>query len=285
MSVSTGKKIAFFLPDLSGGGAERVFVTIANEFSLKGFEVNLVLSHAHGSYLQEVNKQVVISDLKSRKVRFSSKGLALYLAKENPSILFSTLDHANIIAVLASRIADYKGKVILRESNTLSLSYRSNNSLKGKLMLLLIRLFYPLADLIIAPSKGVKQDLISFLKIPEAKVKVIYNPLDYNKIQEKAKDIVDHIWFNENSVPIIISAGRLEKQKDFHALIRAFVLVREKFESRLVILGEGEERQKLEEIANDLGITEYLWMPGYVDNPYKFFSKASVLYVFCFEGS
>jgi len=68
--------------------------------------------------------------------------------------------------------------------------------------------------------------------------------------------------------------GRLTRQKDFPTLLKAFALVRKEVDSRLVILGEGEERENLEQLAKDLGIEEYLWMPGFVDNPYKYMSKS-----------
>jgi len=73
-----------------------------------------------------------------------------------------------------------------------------------------------------------------------------------------------------------MSAGRLVPQKDFATLLKAFAEVRAKLDSRLVLLGEGEERSSLERMARQLGIGGDVWMPGYVPNPYAMMSRAAV---------
>ena len=75
---------------------------------------------------------------------------------------------------------------------------------------------------------------------------------------------------------MIMGAGRLAKQKDFATLIRAFARVRQQRPARLLILGEGEERQRLEALAGELGIRQDVSLPGYEQNPYKFMSKAAL---------
>jgi glycosyltransferase involved in cell wall biosynthesis len=166
--------------------------------------------------------------------------------------------------------------LFLREDNTLSLVFYNSKSFKTKVIPFLVKLLYSYADLVVAVSSGVKDDLKKFTKLPENKIKVIYNPVITQDIFIKAKEPFDHPWFAEDCPPVILGVGRLTKEKDFPTLLKAFVLVRKEIDSRLVILGEGEERKNLEKLAKELGIEEFLWMPGFVDNPYKFMSKASV---------
>ena len=86
----------------------------------------------------------------------------------------------------------------------------------------------------------------------------------------------DHPWFAPGAPPVILGAGRLTEQKDFPTLIRAFALVRKKHPARLMILGEGEERSKLETLVQELGLEKEVSLPGFVDNPYKYMKRAAV---------
>jgi glycosyltransferase involved in cell wall biosynthesis len=269
-------KVAFFLPSLEGGGAERVVVNLIKEFVKREIKVELVLASAKGPYLSEVPKEVRIIDLKSLRVIFSIPKLIAYLREEKPEIFISSLSHANIVSIISKKIARSKTKLFLREDNTLSLVFYNSKSFKTKVIPFLMKLLYPYSDLVIAVSKGVKDDLEKFAKLPENKIKVIYNPVITQDLFIKAKEPVDHPWFAEDCPPVILGVGRLTKQKDFPTLLKAFALVRKEIDSRLVILGEGEERKNLEQLAKELGIDEFLWMPGFVDNPYKYMSKASV---------
>ncbi len=269
-------RVTFFLPSLYGGGAERVVVNLVKEFVKRGISVELVLANVKGPYLREIPKEVKIIDLKSSRVLFSLPKLVTYFKKEKPEIFVSSLSHANIISVIAKEVAKTKTKLFLREDTTLSLAYRNSRSLEVKIMPLLMRLFYSYADLIIAVSKGVKDDLVEFVKIPEDRIEVIYNPIITTELFIKAEEPIDHPLFTPNSFPIILGVGRLTKAKDFQTLLKAFSIVRKEIDSRLVILGEGEERKNLEKLIKDLGIENDVWLPGFVDNPYKFMSKASV---------
>ena len=270
------EKVAFFLPSLEGGGAERVVVNLIKEFIKREIKVELVLASAKGPYLSELPKEVRIIDLKSSRVIFSIPKLISYLREEKPDIFISSLSHANLVSIISKKIARSKTKLFLREDNTLSLVFYNSKSFKTKVIPFLMKILYPYADLVIAVSSGVKDDLKKFTKLPENKIKVIYNPVITQDIFIKAKEPVDHPWFAEDCPPVILGVGRLTKEKDFPTLLKAFALVRKEIDSRLVILGEGEERKNLEKLAKELGIEEFLWMPGFVDNPYKYMSKASV---------
>ena len=101
MGDQPNKKLTIFLPTLMGGGAEKVMVTLANEFVERGIGVDLVLAKAQGPYLSQIDQRIMIVDLKSNKQIFCLLGLLKYLRKERPSVMLSALSTANIIAVLA----------------------------------------------------------------------------------------------------------------------------------------------------------------------------------------
>lgn len=273
---NTPFKIAIYLPSLDGGGAERSFLNLAKEFVKEDFDTDLVLARVAGPYLSEVPKKVRIMDLKSNKVLESLPKLVMYLRNNKPNVLISSLSHANIIAILAAKLSFVDTKVIVKEANTPSQEFKNARGFRAKIILFLMKLLYPHADVVVAVSKGVKKDLLDYIGLRDQKVRVIYNPIITDELIEKSKEPPDHEWFKEHRLPIIVSAGRLTMQKDFRTLIKAFALVRKEIDVRLIILGEGEERENLENLVKELGVSDYVWMPGFVNNPYKYIKNSSL---------
>jgi glycosyltransferase involved in cell wall biosynthesis len=269
------KHIALFLPSLRGGGAEKVMVNLALGFVEQGLKVDLVLAKAEGPYLSRVPEEVRVVDLGARRVLYSLPGLVRYLRRERPQAMLSALNYANIVAIWAKLLARVQMHLVVSERNTLSCSTQNASSVRVKLLPLLIKIFYPYADAVVAVSHGVAEDLITMTGLPMEKVKVIYNPVITPELFVKAEEPLDHPWFRPGEPPVVLGVGRLTKQKDFPTLIRAFALVRKERPARLMILGEGEERPKLETLARELGIEEDFVLPGFVENPYKYMKRAS----------
>ncbi len=278
MTTREGRRegIALFLPSLRGGGAERVMLNLAQGFVKRGFHVDLVLAKAEGAYLSEVPPEVRIVNLKASRVLWSLPGLIRYLRREQPRVMLSALSHANLVALWARAVARVKTRLVVSEHNTLSISTEGTPGMRAKLIPWLAKQFYPAADAIIAVSEGVAQDLIAQTGLPREKVRVIYNPVITPALFAKAKEPVEHPWFQNERKPVILGVGRLTEQKDFATLLRAFALVREKYPARLMILGEGEDRPKLEALARQLQLEEDVALPGFVSNPYKYMRRATV---------
>jgi len=269
-------KIALFLPSLRGGGAERVMVNLARGFVERGLRVDLVLAKAEGPYLSQVPKEVRVVDLGARRVLYSLPGLVRYLRRERPQAMLSALNHANIVAIWAKLLARVQTRLVVAEHSTLSRSTENASSVRAKLLPFLIKTFYPYADAVVAVSRGVAEDLVTTTKLPMEKIKVIYNPVITPELFAKAEEPLDHPWFRPGEPPVVLGVGRLTQQKDFPTLIRAFALVRREHPARLMILGEGEERPKLEALVRELRLEEDVALPGFVDNPYKYMKRAAV---------
>lgn len=269
-------KIAFYLPSLSGGGAERVVLNLANGLANKGYNIDLVLAQDKGAFKNQVSSKVSIINLGANRVLFSLVPLIKYFRKNKPKVFLSALNYANIIAVLASLLAIYKKKLIISEHSTISLEKKAYVNLREKLTPILMKIFYPFADLVIAVSQGVADDLIRELGLSRSKIKVIYNPIVNNDLFIKSNEPFIHDWFGPGKPPVILSIGRLTKAKDYPTLIRAFALVRKKMEARLVILGEGELREELGNLVHQLNIEKDVSLAGFVDNPYVYLKRASL---------
>lgn len=269
-------RIALFLPTLEGGGAERMMAQLASGFSKLGIRVDLILVKAEGVYLSQIPPEVRIIDLKSQRNLGSLPGLVRYLRAEKPQVLLSALDLTNLIAVLATSIAKVKTKVILSIQSTVS---RQHRSMIGKrLERILLSWIYPWADSIVAVSKGSAEDLAQYTGIDLGRICTIHNPVITPELEEKARKPVDHPWFRRDRIPVILAVGRLTKAKDYPTLFRALARVKQTHLVRLVVLGEGEERANLEHLADQLGITSDIDMPGFTTNPFAYMSKVK-LYV------
>jgi len=279
------RHIAFFIPTLGGGGAERVILNLSKGFSQKGYYVDLVLVNAKGEYLDQLPSEIRVIDLKAKRTLFSLPKLVYYIVRERPIILFSALTHANIIALWAKQLACVPVRVIISQHGMLSSLSRNNSCWWYNYLLRSIKTFYPLADKIIAVSHGVADDLIK-LGISPRQIEVIYNPIVDRTLFEKAEEAVNHPWFKPGEPPVILSVGRLVKEKDYPTLIRAFALLQpSKVPVRFMILGEGEERPYLEMLAQEFGVDKYIIMPGFVKNPYKYMKRSKVVVLSsCQEG-
>lgn len=274
------KRIAIFLPALYGGGAERVMLALSEGLAEKGNIVNLVLAQAEGPYLAEIPAAVRMVELNARhrtvlRTLASLPALVRYLRRERPDVLLAAL-HANIVAVWARRLAGFPQRVVIIEQNTFSLKNQLLPSWYGRLMIQLVRRFYPWADRIVAVSEGAADDLAKIAGIPRQRVQVIYNPIITPRLRSKVKESLKHSWFEPGEPPVVLAVGRLTIQKDFGTLIQAFARIRRTRPVKLLILGEGEQRLELEALVRQLNLEHDVSMPGFVLNPYPFMTRASL---------
>src|SRR5690606_36653032 len=113
------------------------------------------------------------------------------------------------------------------------------------------------------------------LKVREEKLKIIYNPLDVDRIEQLSREPISVPWEPDDQ-PIVLGVGRLEPVKGFPTLIDAFALVQARQDARLVVLGEGPDRAQLMSQVRGLGLESRVYMPGFVRNPFPWMRAASV---------
>lgn len=286
-TADPSRRVAVFIPSMEVGGAERIVLNLCSGFIRRGLAVDLLLIHRVGIYLAEVPPEVRIITLSGRRALFAIPALARYLRRERPEALLATLTYANIAAVIARRIAGVATRVTVREANTLTRAAESAPELKDRQLPRAARWFYPWADAIIAVSSGAADGLVEATGMSRELVHVLDNPIITDDVATLAAEPVDHPWLTTaRERPVIVAAGRLTPQKDFPTLLRAFALLRKRREARLLILGDGELRHPLEQLARDLGIAEDVSLPGVVRNPFSYMARASVFVVSsAWEGS
>lgn len=270
------KKIAFFIPSLTGGGAERVTLNLAKELLRRGLEVDLVIASDTISYHSLIPQEASLFNLKSSRVLFALPKLIRYLREAQPDALLSAMSHANLIALWAKLLSKVSTRVIVSERSTLSACVANSRNQREKTYPFLMRRFYSLADGIIAVSEGVASDLMHQGIISREEIRVIYNPTVTSDLLQKKHEAIECPWFLPDTPPVILAAGRLTTAKSFSTLIDAFALLRTWIPAHLLILGEGEERENLETQINSLGLSDFVSMPGFVENPFAYMAQADV---------
>ena len=268
-------QLSLFVHSASGGGAERVILGLASALAERGMCVDLVVNRAEGELMGLVPKSVRLIDLNSQRTFASFLNFGRYIRRERPNVVMSTPLRPNVVALVAKLLLQRDLTVLVRQDNTLSHQFAAS-SFRNRLMWQLFKYLLPAADGIVSVSRGVTDDLCDLVPASSHKIMTMYNPVVWPDHADRAAASVDHAWLNDTDVPVILSAGRLAPVKDHASLLRAFAMVVNSRPSRLVILGEGPERRKLTELAERLGISQHVDMPGFRHNPFAHMSRASV---------
>jgi len=272
-------RVAVFTATMGSGGAERSMVRLAAGLASTGRPTDLVLGcRAEDAYADELPDTVRVVRLDARRALLSLPRLIRYLRRERPVAMVSSLDYMNVIAVAARWLARVDTRLVVNEQNTLSMETGHSRQLRQRLLPAFVRHAYPRADGIAAVSAGVADDLAAVARIPRRSVRVINNPVIVPQLFEMAAEPCDHPWLAGVHPPVLLAVGRLSPQKDFESLLRAFAVVRASVDARLLILGEGPERPRLESLVAELGLTGDVDLPGWVGNPYPYMAGAD-LYV------
>lgn len=269
-------RVAVFVPTLAFGGVERVMLNLAQGFCERGFDVDVVIPQLEGEFQAYVPREARVVNLRAGRVLASLPKLVRYLRSDRPAAVLTAMEHSSVVAIWARAIARVSTRIVATEHTNLSEVVKHASSPKVRLVPFACRCFLHRADAIVAVSHGVADDLVEHAPKCRDRIQVIHNPIITADILSQAKQPLEHAWFRPGGAPVILGAGRLVQQKDFATLIRAFALVRQQRPARLLILGEGDERQRLEGLATDLGIGQDVSLPGYEQNPYRYMARAAL---------
>lgn len=282
-------KIMFLLTIYEVGGISTVAKNLSEALKTDKFEIVLLtekLSSKH--YPIDSNIKVINLDISQRR-GFVAKAFNIarhlismrrHIISEAPDIILSFGAYVNCHALLS--LLFFKGKrpkVILTEhSEEMFLKVRNKGIryiLFKKLYKILMSILYCNADHIVAVSKSIASGLRKIFFVPPDKVKVIYNPVNINRIKELCKEECLLLNFSR-PLPCIGTVARLSPEKGVHFLIQGFKILLDKIDSRLIIVGDGIERLRLEQMVKESGIQEKVVFTGYTDNPFKYVAKMDV---------
>lgn len=268
-------KISIISLTLKGGGAEKVAVNLANYYSSIGYDVDMVLLKKIGQYLSLVNQNVKIVDLSTSSYFLSTFKLRSYLKRNKNNFILSVIRGANILVGLAS--VGFKIKYLTyREANTLDGINRMKN-LKKFIYKTLMQFSYGKACYVIANSHDTKKDLVNDKIVDDTKIIVVVNPVLPLNYQQLARQDCSHEWLNNNDLKIVLTVARLHEQKNYPFLIDCFSEVIKQYNcARLIIVGEGKEREKLQKQIESLNMQKYINLENFQSNIFPYYLKASV---------
>ncbi len=199
-----------------------------------------------------------------------------YLSSRQPDSIVSFLNYPNVALLLAAQFGTGRTRVYVNVRNHISASVAGAKSRRMREMPVLMRNLFPAAEGIIAVSKGVATDIAALTDMPASRITTILNPVYREEIFQLADARPSHPWLTPEGPPLVLAAGKMKPQKDFETLLQAFAWLRRDRAARLIILGDGGGRTRLETLAETLGIRGDVDFPGYVENPFVFYRHASV---------
>jgi len=257
------KRILFAINSLAGGGAERVLVTLLGGSTpwREHYDIHLaLLDNEPRAY--DVPHWVAVHQLDARhKLLPSLTQFRSLVGRLDPDATLSFLTRANIA----------NGWAMAGRRQPWLISERVNTSAhlaEARAARAMVRFVYPRAAHVIAVSEGVVDDLADNFGVARSRMSAIANPVDHRRIVELAAAQPAFM----PAGPYIAAAGRLMPNKNFPLLLRAYALAAP--QARLVILGEGPERNALEALAVSLGIADRVYMPGFIANPFALVARA-----------
>lgn len=287
-------KLLFLLPSFTFGGAERTSLHLLAKVDRNRFRICIVTSHNVYERFKHIggDKFLSIEDLEIdvwfhslKRFIHDVRKVASVLKAERPDIAFGMMHYPSALLALAKKAYNLDGKVIVspRGPSTEYLKHFEHNFFRKAWLRWVFGFFCRSADRIIVSSAGMKEECVRDYRAHAHRVEVIPNSIDIQEIAKKSGEKTDMNIPPEFSV--IATAGRLEREKNLPILFRAFSRIRKRENIKLLVIGEGSERNKLERLSDELGMGGDVMFVGYQENPYKFIRRADVFVHTClFEG-
>lgn len=270
----TAHHIALVVHDFSTGGSERIAIRLANQWAASGRRVTILCGTEVGSARGLVSPAIEVVSCKpaihrgwGSRIRLGWK-LANLLERYAPDVVFAPGNfHLMVLAVAARRVTTTRPRFVCKISNPL-IDRNLPPILRNPLAWLLRPLLAPIDNMTAMSLLLAKE---AQLVLPNRQLTCIDEPiLDRRCNAFRSRAPRDHD-------PIILCVGRLERQKDFELALRAFAELSPLGRARLVILGEGPDRQRLLDIARRLGIAARVDLPGHVSNVSEWIGRARLM--------
>lgn len=266
--------IVLFMPQLNIGGVQRVFITLANEWCRKGKRVCVLVLSEEGTLRRDISEGITIVNFKRTRLRQCFFQLVSFFNDTDIKFFVSAKDGINIFSVIAKMFAKKsKAKLVLTQHNFSMLEDNTNTYFYRKAFPVAMRLFYRKADLVIGVSKGIL-DYVSQLGVSAGKSCCIYNPINVSEVLQKAEEPI------EIKDRFIMFCGRFSTIKNIPLLLKSYaLLLKERDDVKLVLVGDGEQRQTIINLIQTLRLENRVVIISPTPNPYRFMKKAACVVI------
>lgn len=215
--------------------------------------------------------EVAVDRLGVDRASRSLSGLVRYLRSHQPDVVITRQVHANFVALAAAHLARtpprWQGKLVVVHDHPIALSHAANKR-DNKWV---AKVAYRFADALISPSPTVRQDIINWCRLDPASVGIVPPPIPKFP---GLKAAAPHPWLDDGGPPVFVNTSNMTPWKRLDLLIDAFAEIRAQHEARLLIIGQGDERQGAEDKIRQLGLTLDAQAVGWVDDPLQFAARA-----------
>jgi glycosyltransferase involved in cell wall biosynthesis len=275
-----GTDLAIFMATSGHSGVDRLVHNMLPVLASRGYRVDLLKVGGHGPHLREVPEGVRVIALGSKHVYTSLPAVMGYLRRERPLSLLCDKDRVNHTAILARALAQPKSGsrtfLAVRTGTTLSIDSAQRGWFHAAKTRFSTARLYPFADRVIVNCQAVAEDMARYTGLDRTLIDVVPSPVVPSSAFKGCFSQPDHPWLRDGGPPVVMGVGELCARKDFATLLRAVALMQRDHPCRLMILGRGKHRDKLVELAGELGIAERLALPGFVPSPLDYLAKASL---------
>lgn len=268
--------VCFLNYDLAFGGTEKVIASLANHLSNSGRPVSILTLSDKNDFENYINEDIELISLNLSSIRYLVPFLARFIITRKFDNFVANVWPLTSLSFIV-RIFARKTKLIFIEHCNISEQFKDRSTLFRQLQRISIKIFYKFAHQIIAVSNGVKNDL-SNMGVNLNKIQVIYNPVisrPIHNIDESNRAVLD--WKNMSGIKLI-AAGEMKQQKNFKNLVDSISYAKKTLglDLNLLILGDGEEREDIQEKIFNLEMQSSIFLAGWVDDPLPYFNLADI---------
>jgi len=247
-------KVAFVLPDLGGGGAQRTMLTLARGLDQARFSLHFIVVGVADEFADEAPSTATIEQFKALRLRRALPGVIRSLSRLQPKIVVSTMGYINLALLAAQPLLGRDVALVVREANVVQATLGAlPRWLPGRQ---LYAWLYPRAAAVIAPTNNIAEEIALVASRASERIVVMPNPVDEERLRARAGTPLRA----PGDGLALVAAGRLTRQKGFDRLI---ALMPQLPGARLTIFGEGPDRVALERQVYALGIQDRVALPGF----------------------
>jgi len=271
--------VCFVIPSLDGGGAERVAVQILNALDEARWDRSMYLFERRGPYLADLSPAIhlEVAHASSRLGRW--RALRRFVRRVRPDVVVAFLSYLSVLS--AARAAGVGARVVFAVGTPMSAfltdsDYPWSRPWSRRIFTTAMRIGCAVADVIVATSQGVADDLIDSFGGSPGRVRVVNNPVDLGAVTSAALEPLDAVDAARWRPPVIVAAGRLADVKNYRLLIEAFAILRERTPASLFILGQGDQEPAVRAMIQDRNLGGCAHLCGFRKNPWSYIARADV---------
>ena len=273
------RSVCFVAPSLAGGGAERVAVQVLNALDVDRWDRSMFLFERSGPYLDDLSASIALYVAPSGSRFAAWRALRHFVRVHRPDVVVAFLSYVSVLT--AVRAASTGCRVVFAVQTPLSAflrdgDYRWSRPWNRAVFTLIMRACCRVADVVVAASRGVADDVIASFGGKPSRVVVVNNPVDVNAVAAAALEPLDDNDEQRWHHPVIVAAGRLAEAKNYPLLIEALAIVRQQIDASLFILGQGDQEPALRRLIAQLGLDGSVHLCGFRRNPWRYMARADV---------